>query len=148
MSLGCISDVSVPEGLKFRVFSLECLFGLLRHGLQMVSWRFVRCDPHSCQRDVQSHIQEFHIPASLLNSAVILFFSLHSSERPESALRPAGTVSRTLLATVRYVAVARVRFFQDSGTSVSDLCAFASRTVVRSMVAVANRKRLLSRTFR
>lgn len=109
MSLGCISDVSVPEGLKFYVFSLECLFGLWRHRLQMVSWRFVRCDPHSCQRGVQSHVQEFQVPASLLNSALILFFSLHSSEGPESALRPAGAVSRTLLATVRYVAVARVQ---------------------------------------
>lgn len=37
-----------------------------------------------------------------------LVFSLYSSERPKSALRPAGTLNKNLLATFRYVKSVRI----------------------------------------
>lgn len=132
------------EGLQFRVFSLECLVVLFRQLLQMLSGPFVRCDPHSCQPHSLGISHSGFCPELSFNSLFSLSLQLRTSKNRPRICRDHQQ---------EHAGDCQVRgrgsdpVLQLSGTCASDLFAFTSRTVVRSIVAVANKKQLLSRTF-
>lgn len=104
------------EGSALRVLAGMCLV-FVRNLLLMLSEPVLRCDPHSFQPGIRATFTgnlTFQLPQLTFHSLLFLF-SLHSSERPKSIHRSAGTVSKNLLGTFRYMVVVLIRFSRIPG---------------------------------